>query len=569
MEAIRIFLAFETYINFKVYKIDVKSAFLNGKLKEEVYVKHPSGFESSEFPDYVCKLDKALYGLKQAPKAWYQSNPKESHLIAMKRILRYLKGACQILGGKLVCWSAKKQQSVAMSSAEAEYVAAAGLNYNNGKCVDHPTPKVVKKELGKIAINPSYLDKNPVLKNSFPVAWRILFTFVIQDPFKVTEIELTAHMIVVNNRRDSVSPPPLVAKPKKGKSQTITLTSPKSQDPKALRALSKNSKRPMSKKPPTKTKVTPPKPTEGSEQSHPVSSGTPLLESTDTYPKDSGGNKQPLDRDITFTTPDEGTTKTTLRPKGSRGDKDSGGNKPPADMEPQNPIDADLPRTSAKYHEDQTQSSRLRYQSLTENEGEPSYEGELDTQPMILSMLMFEPFFFLRMRLRRVRRTFWELVKKWMTILSLMKPNISLLLLREKNPLHPLLHTLKHLTLILQVITFSRSMMRLSFSLNDSWSSILGKCHVCYFKESLRINRKSMKRPGSHHSASQRYHNYVKDDRVTAKKIKEASETLSKISIQTTEILSSVMSFDFSTLQSTVKIFKIMLLSKKKPQLPG
>ncbi|GKB48755.1 retrovirus-related pol polyprotein from transposon TNT 1-94 [Tanacetum coccineum] len=280
-EAIRIFLAFATYMNFKVYQMDVKSAFLNCKLKEEVYVKQPPGFESSEFPDYVCKLDKALYGLKQAPRAWYetlstfliqnkfvrgrtdntlfiykskgevllvqdckssrmtkgisicqeqytrnllkkyeifdsslvktpmvppnklgldlagksvnetsyigmigslmyltvtrpdiqfstvlcaryQSNPKESHLIALKRILKYLKGtptlglysptcsgfdlkgysdsdyagcnmdrkgtsgAYQILGGKLVCWSAKKQQSVAMSSVEAEYVAAAG-----------------------------------------------------------------------------------------------------------------------------------------------------------------------------------------------------------------------------------------------------------------------------------------------------------------------------------------------------------------------------------------------------------------------------------------------------------
>ncbi|GJV03490.1 retrovirus-related pol polyprotein from transposon TNT 1-94 [Tanacetum coccineum] len=73
MKAIRIFLAFATYMNFKFYQIDVKSAFLNDKLKEEVYVKQPPGFENSEFPDYVCKLDKALYGLKQAPRAWYET----------------------------------------------------------------------------------------------------------------------------------------------------------------------------------------------------------------------------------------------------------------------------------------------------------------------------------------------------------------------------------------------------------------------------------------------------------------------------------------------------------------
>ncbi|GJT34477.1 hypothetical protein Tco_0924896, partial [Tanacetum coccineum] len=188
------------------------------------------------------------------------------------------------------------------------FCSSIGLNYNNDKYVNHPTPEVMKKELGNIAINLSYLDKTLVLKNSFPVAWRILFTFVIhvlggnyssteqvnfiqqllayslitrtevdigeiiysdlvtkllnkswlkyvsylrfilcalqvllgseytqdkknwflppilsnsnftKDPSKVTAIELTAHMIAVNNQRDSVSPPLLAAKPKKGKS---------------------------------------------------------------------------------------------------------------------------------------------------------------------------------------------------------------------------------------------------------------------------------------------------------------------------------------------------------------
>ncbi|GJU64360.1 retrovirus-related pol polyprotein from transposon TNT 1-94 [Tanacetum coccineum] len=71
LEAIRNFLAFATYMNFIVYQMDVKSAFLNGKLKEEVYVQQPPGFERSEFPNHVFKLDKALYGIKQARRTEY------------------------------------------------------------------------------------------------------------------------------------------------------------------------------------------------------------------------------------------------------------------------------------------------------------------------------------------------------------------------------------------------------------------------------------------------------------------------------------------------------------------
>ncbi|GJU73561.1 retrovirus-related pol polyprotein from transposon TNT 1-94 [Tanacetum coccineum] len=88
LEAIRIFLAFATDMNFIVYQMDVKSVFLNGKLKEEVYVKQPSGFESSEFPNHVCKLDKTLYGLKQAPKAW-STNTKLCKQFAKLMTQRY------------------------------------------------------------------------------------------------------------------------------------------------------------------------------------------------------------------------------------------------------------------------------------------------------------------------------------------------------------------------------------------------------------------------------------------------------------------------------------------------
>ncbi|GJW41083.1 retrovirus-related pol polyprotein from transposon TNT 1-94 [Tanacetum coccineum] len=104
----------------QVYQMDVKSTFLNGTLKEEVYVKQPPSFESNEFPNHVYKLDKAIYGLKQALRAWYetlltfliehkpdiqfstclytryQANLKESHLIVVKRIFIYIKGTLNL-----------------------------------------------------------------------------------------------------------------------------------------------------------------------------------------------------------------------------------------------------------------------------------------------------------------------------------------------------------------------------------------------------------------------------------------------------------------------------------------
>ena len=64
LEAIRIFLAYAAHKKFKVFQMDVKSAFLNGELEEEVYVEQRPGFVDSKYPDYVYRLDKALYGLK-------------------------------------------------------------------------------------------------------------------------------------------------------------------------------------------------------------------------------------------------------------------------------------------------------------------------------------------------------------------------------------------------------------------------------------------------------------------------------------------------------------------------
>ncbi|GJV59374.1 retrovirus-related pol polyprotein from transposon TNT 1-94 [Tanacetum coccineum] len=71
LESIRILLDYAYALDFKLFQMDIKSAFLNGFINEEVYVAQPSGFIDFEKPDHVYKLKKSLYGLKQAPKAWY------------------------------------------------------------------------------------------------------------------------------------------------------------------------------------------------------------------------------------------------------------------------------------------------------------------------------------------------------------------------------------------------------------------------------------------------------------------------------------------------------------------
>nr|GEY05933.1 putative ribonuclease H-like domain-containing protein [Tanacetum cinerariifolium] len=74
IEAFMLFLAFASFMDFIVYQMDVKSAFLYGTIEEEVYVNQPPGFVDPEFPDRLHKVEKALYGLHQAPRAWYETS---------------------------------------------------------------------------------------------------------------------------------------------------------------------------------------------------------------------------------------------------------------------------------------------------------------------------------------------------------------------------------------------------------------------------------------------------------------------------------------------------------------
>ena len=72
LEAVRLLLAYACMNEFRLHQMDVKSAFFNGYIDEEVYVSQPLGFEDHKYPDHVFKLKKALYGLKQAPRQWYE-----------------------------------------------------------------------------------------------------------------------------------------------------------------------------------------------------------------------------------------------------------------------------------------------------------------------------------------------------------------------------------------------------------------------------------------------------------------------------------------------------------------
>nr|GFA16402.1 hypothetical protein [Tanacetum cinerariifolium] len=156
-----------------VYQMDVKTAFLNSNLREEVYVSQPDGFVDSDNPNHVYKLKKALYGLKQAPRKYiFEScdpvdtpmvekskldEDKEgkavdpSHYRGMIGTLLYLtdssvdltafadadhagcqdtrrstSGSVQFLGERLISWSSKRKKSAAIFSMEAEYIALSG-----------------------------------------------------------------------------------------------------------------------------------------------------------------------------------------------------------------------------------------------------------------------------------------------------------------------------------------------------------------------------------------------------------------------------------------------------------
>ncbi|GJR12992.1 retrovirus-related pol polyprotein from transposon TNT 1-94 [Tanacetum coccineum] len=131
LEAIRIFIANAASKNMTVYQMDVKTAFLNGELKEEVYVSQPEGFVDPDHPNHVYRLKKALYDLKQVPRAWYdtlsryQSMPTKKHLEAVKWVFRYLQGTIN-----MGLWYPKDTAMALTSYVDADH-ADYGFAYNH------------------------------------------------------------------------------------------------------------------------------------------------------------------------------------------------------------------------------------------------------------------------------------------------------------------------------------------------------------------------------------------------------------------------------------------------------
>ncbi|KAK8631738.1 hypothetical protein V6N13_028518 [Hibiscus sabdariffa] len=182
-KSIRILLAIAAFHDYEIWQMDVKTAFLNGKLEEDVYMTQPEGFIAPENAGKVCKLQRSIYGLKQASRSWNlhfndaikefgfirnedepcvykKANPGEGQWIAVKNILKYLRrtkdvflvyggeeqlsikgytdasfqtdkddsrsqsGFVFCLNGGAVSWKSSKQDTVADSTTEAEYIAA-------------------------------------------------------------------------------------------------------------------------------------------------------------------------------------------------------------------------------------------------------------------------------------------------------------------------------------------------------------------------------------------------------------------------------------------------------------
>ncbi|GKA58530.1 retrovirus-related pol polyprotein from transposon TNT 1-94 [Tanacetum coccineum] len=272
LETVKLFIAYVAHKSFPIYQMDVKTTFLNGALKEEVYINQPDGFVDPHPPNKVYHLNKALYGLKQAPRACagtpmstkhldadlsgilvdqtkyhsmvgslmyltasrldivhatcycarYQARTTENHLMVVKRIFRHLKnnihmGLCiQFLGGdKLIRWSSKKQDCTSMSIVKAEIDQGLGSTSGIRACALRNFDLEVM-ELENTQNNA--LAKLPMLKLGEYEMWEIR----IKQYFQIQDYALWE---VIENGNSWV-PIPVTTPPESGTSTTTKMTVP-------------------------------------------------------------------------------------------------------------------------------------------------------------------------------------------------------------------------------------------------------------------------------------------------------------------------------------------------------
>ncbi|GJY55270.1 putative ribonuclease H-like domain-containing protein [Tanacetum coccineum] len=165
IEAIRLFLAYASFKDFMVYQMDVKSAFLYGKIEEEVYVCQPPGFEDPDFPDRVYKVEKALYGLHQAPRAWYETlstylldNEFQRGKIDKTLFIKRYKGdilLVQVYVDDIIFGSTKKELCNAFEIINKELVPRATYHHLSGKTwhdtILAPSPEPPPDHWSKVA----------------------------------------------------------------------------------------------------------------------------------------------------------------------------------------------------------------------------------------------------------------------------------------------------------------------------------------------------------------------------------------------------------------------------------
>ncbi|GJU94968.1 retrovirus-related pol polyprotein from transposon TNT 1-94 [Tanacetum coccineum] len=412
MKAIRIFLYFSKYMNFIVFQMDVKSAFLNGKLKEEVYVKQLHRLESSEFPDYVCKFDKALYGLKQAPKAWHetlstfliQNNSSVKTTMVPSNNLRH------DLTSKLISDQSKRITSHCceknLQVPERDHILKGDIELHFipteyqlanifTKPLDEPTFTRLKAEefwCTAIAYDPTPPaddSKERPLKE-----YKIKFTMMNGKNSLTLDFKtfIKATSLDYNQGTYVSHPSPEVVKAEFAKIATDEVLNGNYQ-PQKQRKQSEPKKTPVVQA--TKTPPTEEVPTEDSDKTQLVSLGQtahpqdterniqlsvkgfhslpdegtrksqPFSEDKTIDPKDSEGNKHPADKGLPSTVPDESMGKTKPLPRG--------------------------PWTDAEYQVDlgvdQTQSTRFKISVPDQHQSKTSSEVKLDFEPFKLTTI--------------------------------------------------------------------------------------------------------------------------------------------------------------------------------------